>query len=97
MQVLRRRRADVSLRDVTIAQDETGWQGENDVTHRKRAEDFGDFKEKLGELKLDSERGGSTLGARWGETNLRAMGAARDRGQMICLFGNIGISKFENT
>ena len=46
MQVLTRvRSADVSLRDVTIAHDETGWQGANDVTHWKRAEDFGDFEE----------------------------------------------------
>ena len=45
MQVLTRvRAADVSLRDVTIAQDETGWQGENDVTHRKRAEDLENLK-----------------------------------------------------
>ena len=34
---------------------------------------------KLGELKLDAKWGGSTFGARWGETNLRAMGAAQDR------------------
>ena len=37
---------------------------------------------KLRELKLDAERGGLTFGARWGETNLRAMGAARGEGQM---------------
>ena len=50
--------------------------------HRKRAEDLGDFEENLRELKLDAERGGSTFGARWGETNLSVMGVARDRGQM---------------
>ena len=40
------------------------------------------FRRKLRELKLDAERGGSSFGAHWGETNLRAMGAALDRGQM---------------
>ena len=73
---------DVSLRDVKIARDETGWQGENDITHRKRMEVLGGIWRKLGELKLDAERGGSTFGAHWGEMNLRAMGAARERGQM---------------
>ena len=64
MQVLMRvQAADESLRDVTIAPDETGWQGANDVTHRKRAEGFGNWK-KVRELKLDAERGGSTFGAR---------------------------------
>ena len=48
MQVLTRARADVSLRDVTIAQDETGRQGANDVTHRKRAEVFGNLKKVKG-------------------------------------------------
>ena len=43
---------------------------------------LGEIWRKSRELKLDAERGGSTFGARWGETNLRAMGAARDRGQM---------------
>ena len=38
---------DVSLRDVTIAQ--MGLQSAGDVTHRKRAEDLGDF-EKVSEL-----------------------------------------------
>ena len=37
-------RADESLRDVTIAWGETGWQRANDVTHRKRAEIFGNLK-----------------------------------------------------
>ena len=40
----RSRGADVSLRDVTIAQMETGLQSAGDVTNRKRAEDFGDFE-----------------------------------------------------
>ena len=66
----------VSLRDVSIAwDDETG--DKVRVTSRTRsARKFG------GDLKLDAERGGSTFGARWGETNFRAMGAAWDRGQM---------------
>ena len=34
----------MSLRDVKIARDETGWQGANNITHRKRAEDFGNLK-----------------------------------------------------
>ena len=81
MQVLTREwAADVSLRDVIIAQDETGWQGVNDVTHWKRAEVFVNLKKES--WKLDTERGGSTFGACWGETNLRAMDAVRDRGQM---------------
>ena len=75
------RRADVSFRDVTIAWDDKRWQSVDDATHRKRAEDFGNLK-KVRELKLDAERGGWTFGARWGETNLRATGAARDVGQM---------------
>ena len=40
------------------------------------------ISKKVRELKLDAERGGSTFGARWDKTNLRAMDAARDRGQM---------------
>ena len=44
-QVLTRvRRVDVSLKDVTIARDgKRGLQSAGDVTHRKRAEDFGRF------------------------------------------------------
>ena len=38
------RGADVSLRDVTKPRWETGLQSAGDVTHRKRAEDFGDFE-----------------------------------------------------
>ena len=73
---------EVSLRDVTIVRDESGWQGAGDVTHRKRAE-VGENLKKVGESwKLDAKRGGSTFGVRWGETNLHAVGAARDRGQM---------------
>ena len=41
----RARRADVSLRDVTIARDEKkGLLSAGNVTHRKRAEDFGNLK-----------------------------------------------------
>ena len=43
---------------------------------------FGGFRRKLKELKLDAEQRGSTFGARGGGTNLHAMGAARDWGQM---------------
>ena len=35
---------DVSLRDVTIAQRETGLPSAGDVTPRKRSEDLGDFE-----------------------------------------------------
>ena len=43
--------ADVSLRDVTIARDgKRGQESANDVTHRKRTEDFGDF-EKVSEVR----------------------------------------------
>ena len=38
---------------------------------------FGGFWRKRESRKLDTERDGLTFGARWGETNLRAMGAAR--------------------
>ena len=40
---------------------------------------------KLSELKLDAERGGLTFGARWGETSLCAMGAARDKDRIVRL------------
>ena len=83
MQVLTRARwADVSLRDVTIARDEE--QGDR-VRMTSRTGSVWRIlwiSKKVRELKLDAERGGSTFGARWGETNLRAMGAARDWGQM---------------
>ena len=68
---------EVSHRDVPVVRDEKEWQGAGDVTHRKRVE--------VGVRiwrKSDTEREGSTFGARWGETNLRAMGAAWDEGQM---------------
>ena len=81
MQVVTRMRADVSLRDVTIAQDEAGWQGASDVTHRKRAEVFGNLKKfKRVETRRRTRR--FDFRARWGETNLRAMGAAWYIGQM---------------
>ena len=52
----------------------------NDVKHRKRAENWGGFWKKVFSLswELDTEREWSTFGARWGQTNLRATGAARD-------------------
>ena len=72
----------MSLRYVTIAgDDETG--DKVRVTSRTgSAQGIWGISKKVRELKLDAERGGSTFGARWGETNLRDMGAARDRGQM---------------
>ena len=76
-----RGRMEVSLRDVTIVRDERGRQSAGDVMHRKRAE-VGENLKKVRELKLDAGRRRSTFGARWGETNLRAVGAARDGGQM---------------
>ena len=45
------------------------------------AEDFGGFEKSQLSWELDSEREGSTLGARWGQTNLCATGAARDGGR----------------
>ena len=41
-----------------------------------------EISEKVRELKLDIERDGWLSRARWGETNLRATGAARDGSQM---------------
>ena len=73
-------RADVSLRDVTIGQmgngaRECGWR------HAPGARGgFCGFWKSQFSWELDSEREESTFGARWGETNLRAKGVARDRG-----------------
>ena len=79
---MRAHRADMSLRDVTIAwDDETG--DKMRVTSRTgSARRILGISKKVEELKVDAERGGSTFGARRGDTNLRAMGATRDRGQM---------------
>ncbi len=74
-------RIEVSLRDVTIVQDETG-DGERVTSCTGSARRFVGNLKKVRELKLDTGRRRSTFGARRGETNLRAMGAARDRGQM---------------
>ena len=72
----------MSLRDVTIvSHDETG--DKVRVTLRTgSARRIWGISKRVRELKLDAERGGSTFGARGGETNLRAMGTARVRGQM---------------
>ena len=53
-------RADVSLRNVTIARDgKRGLASANDVTHRKRAEDFGNLKNvRRGELRPASGEDG---------------------------------------
>ena len=45
--------ADVSLRDVTIAQWETGLASACDVTHRKRMEDLGDLKKSV--IRVENE------------------------------------------
>ncbi len=55
-----------------------GLQNAGDVTHRKRAEDLGDF-EKV------TEREGLIFGARRSQTNLRAKGATR-----VCVWGGGG-------
>ena len=83
MQVLTRARArtKVSLRNVTIVRDETG-DGVRVTSPTGSAQIFMENWKKVGELKLDTGRRRSTFGARWGETNLRAVGAVRDRGQM---------------
>ena len=78
MQVVTRARADVSLRDVTIAQDELKWQGASDVTHRKCMEDLGDFEESQRVENYTPNEEVRLLGS----TNLRAVGALRDEGQM---------------
>ena len=44
-----------------------------------RVEDFGDFEESQ-LVELESEREGSTFGARWGQTNVCATDDARDGG-----------------
>ena len=58
---------------------ETGLESANDVTLRKHARRiWGIFLKSQLSWELDIEREGSTFGARWGETNLRATDAARD-------------------
>ena len=69
----------MSLRDVTIAQMETG-QGSAEARGG-----FGEIcKRKLVELRLDTGREGSTFGARRGQTNLRAPGAVPD-GELVLI------------
>ena len=83
MQVLTRAWADISLRDVTIAEDRVTEGDRVQMMSRTRSmQRFLGIWRKLRELKLDAEQGGSTFGARWGEMNLHAMGAAQERGQM---------------
>ena len=81
MQVWRACGVDVSLRDVTIAHIGSGVTGCEWRHAPEERGGFGGLRRKLESWKLDTERGGSTFGARWGETNLRAMGAARDGGK----------------
>ena len=55
-----RGRADMSLRDITIAQDgKQGLASANDITHRKHAENFGNLKSVSWEL--DTKRDGWLL------------------------------------
>ena len=79
------RGADVSLRDVTIAQMGNGAR-ECELRHAPEARGgFREFWKKSVELswELDTEREGSTFGACRGQTKLRATGAARDGGAII--------------
>ena len=75
-------RAYMSLRDVTIAWDDETGDKVRVTSGTGSVRRILGISKKVRELKLDTERGGSTFGARWGETNLCAMGAARDSGQM---------------
>ena len=72
-------RADVSLRDVTIARDgKCGLASANDVTHRKRAEDFGNLK-KVRRVETRHRTRRLAFASSWGlET-----GAARDGGRQM--------------
>ena len=72
----------MSLRDVTIARDDEMSDKVRVTSRTGSARRIWGISKKVRELKLDAERGGSTFGGRRGETNLRTMGAARDRGQM---------------
>ena len=73
--------ADISLRDITIAQigngaRECGW------CHAPEAHGgfWGFWKSQLVELRTGQQTRRSTFGSRRGQTNLRATGAARDGG-----------------
>ena len=80
--MLTRAWADVSLRDVTIVRDETG-DGVRVTSRTGSAQSFvGELKESEKSLKLDAERGGSTFASSPKQAKLRAVGAARDGGQM---------------
>ena len=59
-----------------------GLRDASDITHRKRAEGLV-ISKKVRELKLDAGRDGRLSLARLRQANLGAIGAARDRGQMI--------------
>ena len=68
--------ADVSFRDVKIKIPDRGrWMTSCPDARRI----LGILKKSLS-WELDTEREGSTFGARWGQTNLRATGAGRDGG-----------------
>ena len=58
-----------------------GLESAYDVTHRKFARRiWGIYEKSQLSWELDTEPEGSTFGARWGQTNLRATGTARDGG-----------------
>ena len=86
--------ADVSIRDVTIAQmgngaRECGWR------HAPEARGgFGGFWKSQLSWELNTEREGSSFGARRGQTNLRATDTARDRGQMEKNRKNVYLSPY---
>ena len=75
-------RADVTLRDVAIVRDETR-DGVQMTSRTGSARRIWEIWRKLRVLKLDTKRDGRLSLARRSQANLRAMGAARDRGQMI--------------
>ena len=74
----RARGEDVSLTDVKIKILKSGCDQGCEWRHAPEAwvEDLGIF-EKVSRWELDSEREGSTFGARWGQTNLCTTGATR--------------------
>ena len=79
--VLTRAREDVSFTDVKIKIPEKDWPVDvNDVMHRKHARRILGILKRSLSWELDTEREVSTFGARRGQTNLRATGAARDEG-----------------
>ena len=75
-------RGGVSLRDVTISRDGKQSYKVRVTSRTGSARRILGISKKVRELKLDTEREGSTFGACWSEAILRATGTARDGGQM---------------